>query len=226
MSLDPLDHPEGSTAPAKRVVMVAAVARNGVIGLDGDIPWSIPEDLKHFRATTKGHTVLMGRSTYESIGHPLPYRTNVVITRQPDWSADGVLVAHSVEEGLELARGLEGDVMVIGGGEIYREAMPHATHQVLTEVDLEPDGSGTVLVHGHGDFRKLTLAPNEECRVSTGNLAAFSSGVDYDVEAVGSLRKTFFGKEGLFMTRLCGPGSVLLQTLKPTRAGRGGNGAG
>src|SRR5690606_25584840 len=104
--LDGLDQP-GSTA-AKRVVMVAAVARNGVIGLDGDIPWSIPEDLKHFRATTKGHTVLMGRSTYESIGHPLPYRTNVVITRRPDWSADGVLVAHSVEEGLELARGLDG----------------------------------------------------------------------------------------------------------------------
>lgn len=137
--LDGLDQPDGGTA-TERVVMVAAVARNGVIGLAGDIPWSIPEDLKHFRATTRGHTVLMGRSTYESIGHPLPYRTNVVVTRQPDWSADGVLVAHSVEEGLELARGLEGDVMVIGGGEIYREAMPHATHQILTEVDLEPEG--------------------------------------------------------------------------------------
>lgn len=78
-------------------------------------------------------------------------------------------------------------------------------------------GDGTVLVHGHGDFRKLTLAAGEECRVSTGNLAAFSSSVDYDVEMVGSLRKTFFGKEGLFMTRLQGPGSVLLQTLKPKR---------
>ena len=130
----------GAGTAAKRVVMVAAVARNGVIGLAGDIPWSIPEDLKHFRATTKGHTVLMGRATYESIGHPLPYRTNVVVTRQPHWSADGVLVAHSVEEGVELARTLDGDVMVIGGGEIYREAMPLATHQVLTEVDLEPEG--------------------------------------------------------------------------------------
>ena len=78
-------------------------------------------------------------------------------------------------------------------------------------------GRGTVLVHGHGDFRRLTLAPGEECRVSTGNLAAFSDSVDYDIEAVGSLRKTFFGKEGLFMTRLCGPGTVLLQTLKPKR---------
>ena len=82
----------------------------------------------------------MGRATYESIGHPLPYRTNVVVTRQPGWAAEGVLVAHSVPEGIELARTLDGDVMVIGGGQIYREAMPFATHQVLTEVDLEPRG--------------------------------------------------------------------------------------
>ena len=82
-------------------------------------------------------------------------------------------------------------------------------------------GRGTVLVHGHGDFRKVSLRPGEECRVSTGNLAAFSSGVDYDIEAVGSLRKTFFGKKGLFMTRLRGPGTVLLQTLKPQRAVKG-----
>ena len=78
-------------------------------------------------------------------------------------------------------------------------------------------GHGTVLVHGHGDFRKLTLAPGDECRVSTGNLAAFSSTVDYDIETVGSVRKTLFGREGLFMTRLRGPGTVLLQTLKPRR---------
>jgi dihydrofolate reductase len=128
------------TAARKHVVMVAAVADNGVIGLDGDIPWSIPEDLKHFRATTKGHTVVMGRRTYESIGHPLPYRTNVVVTRQPDWTADGVLVAHSVSEAIELAQGLEGDVMVIGGGHVYDAAMPLADVQVLTEVHQEPPG--------------------------------------------------------------------------------------
>ncbi len=128
------------TTPAKRVVLVAAVADNGVIGLGGDIPWSIPEDLKHFRATTKGNTVLMGRATYDSIGHPLPYRTNVVVTRQEDWSADGVLVAHSVEEGIALAQDADGDVMVIGGGHIYRDAMPLADVQVLTEVHLSPEG--------------------------------------------------------------------------------------
>ena len=124
----------------RRVVLVAAVAENGVIGRDGDIPWAIPEDLKHFRRTTTGHTVVMGRATYDSIGHPLPYRTNVVVTRSADWSAEHVLVAHSLEEALEQARAGEGDVMVIGGGHIYREAMPHATHQVLTEVHGSPEG--------------------------------------------------------------------------------------
>src|SRR4051795_10493706 len=101
--------------------MVAAVADNGVIGSGGDIPWSIPEDLKHFRATTTGHTVLMGRRTFESIGHPLPYRTNVVVTRDPAWSAEGVFVVGSVAEGVERAQDLDGDVMVIGGGQVYAE---------------------------------------------------------------------------------------------------------
>ena len=120
--------------------MVAAVAENGVIGQGGDIPWSIPEDLKHFRATTRGNTVLMGRSTYDSIGHPLPYRSNVVVTRNSAWSAEGVFVAHSVEEGIELAQGFEGDVMVIGGGHVYAAAMPLADTQVLTEVHQSPEG--------------------------------------------------------------------------------------
>ncbi|MDP6580613.1 MAG: AIM24 family protein [Vicinamibacterales bacterium] len=82
------------------------------------------------------------------------------------------------------------------------------------------EGSGTVLIHGRGDFRQAELAQGEELRVSTGNLAAFSAAVDYNVETVGSLRKTFFSKEGLFMTRLTGPGTVLLQTLKPGSGGR------
>lgn len=124
----------------KHVVLVAAVADNGVIGLDGDIPWAIPEDLRHFRATTRDNTVVMGRKTYESIGHPLPYRTNVVVTRQPDWSADGVFVAHSVEDAIAAAQDFDGDVMVIGGGHIYAAAMPVADEQILTEVHQSPPG--------------------------------------------------------------------------------------
>jgi len=131
---------ESVTDGRKKVVLVAAVADNGVIGRDGDIPWKISEDLKHFRATTTGHTVLMGRSTYDSIGHPLPYRTNVVLTRNPDWAADGVFVAHSVKDGIELAQDFEGDVMVIGGGQVYVDALPFADVQVITEVHMSPEG--------------------------------------------------------------------------------------
>lgn len=124
----------------KRVVLVAAVADNGVIGADGDIPWRIPEDFAHFKATTLGHVLLMGRATYESIGRPLPGRTTVVLTRDPSWSADGVLVAASLEAGLALADDLPGEVMVVGGAAVYAEAMPLADEQVLTEVHLSPSG--------------------------------------------------------------------------------------
>jgi dihydrofolate reductase len=124
----------------QRVVLVAAVADNGVIGRDGDIPWSISEDLKHFRAVTSGHPVVMGRLTYESIGRPLPKRTNIVVTRTPGWSAEGVTVVESLEAALAAARGCEGDVMVIGGAQIYAAAMGAADVQVLTEVHQTPEG--------------------------------------------------------------------------------------
>ena len=125
---------------SKKIVMVAAVAENGVIGLDGDIPWSISEDLKHFRRVTRDNTVVMGRRTFDSIGHPLPFRTNVVITRDRAWSHDGVFVAHDVDEAIALSQEFDGDVMVMGGAQIYAAAMPRATHQVLTEVHQSPEG--------------------------------------------------------------------------------------
>ena len=125
---------------AKRVVMVAAVAENGVIGKDADVPWHLPADMKHFRETTKGNTVVMGRVTYESIGHPLPYRSNVVVTRQSDWNADGVFVAGDVEDAIALAGDFDGEIMIIGGGQVYAQAMPFADVQVLTEVHQRPGG--------------------------------------------------------------------------------------
>jgi dihydrofolate reductase len=154
---DPSDlqrHAAEGAAPVtgQRVVMVAAVADNGVIGRDGDIPWHISEDLRHFRATTRGHTVLMGRTTFEGIGHPLPYRTNVVVTRDPDWTADGVFVVHSVEEGVELARGFDGDLMVGGGTQVYAAAFPLATHQVLTEVHQSPEGDTSYPVFDRSEW--------------------------------------------------------------------------
>lgn len=131
--LDRLDH-------RKRVVMVAAVASNGVIGADGDIPWRIPEDFAHFKRITLGHTLVMGRATYDSIGRPLPGRTTVVLTRDRDWSAEGVLVAHDLDSALALAADLPGDVVIAGGSHVYAEAMERADEQVLTEVHLAPEG--------------------------------------------------------------------------------------
>jgi dihydrofolate reductase len=131
MSLDTLDH---------RIVLVAAVAENGVIGSRGGIPWHLSEDLQHFRRVTTGNTVVMGRATFDSIGRPLPRRTNVVITRDPDWTHEGVLVAGSVEAALDLGRGYDGDIMVMGGAQVYQAVMPLATHQILTEVHQSPEG--------------------------------------------------------------------------------------
>ncbi len=128
------------TAASKQVVLVAAVADNGVIGVDGDIPWHRPDDFAHFKAVTLGHTLVMGRATYDAIGRPLPGRTTVVITRDLDWAADGVLVAHSFEAALEFAADLPGEVMVAGGAQIYALAMPYADQQVLTEMHLSPKG--------------------------------------------------------------------------------------
>ena len=123
-----------------RVTLVAAVADNGVIGAAGGIPWRIPEDFAHFKRVTLGHTLLMGRATYDSIGRALPGRTTVVLTRDPAWSAPDVQVAGSFDEALALAAGLPGEVMVAGGATIYAAALPVADAQVLTEVHLAPEG--------------------------------------------------------------------------------------
>jgi dihydrofolate reductase len=130
------------TAPVDgRVTLVAAVADNGVIGKDGDIPWRIPADFAHFKALTLGHVLVMGRATYDSIGRPLPGRTTIVLTRDPQWrAAEGVLVAGSLDEALRLAAGLPGEVFVAGGAGVYAAALERAHAQVLTEVHLAPDG--------------------------------------------------------------------------------------
>ena len=128
------------TPSGKQVVLVAAVADNGVIGADGAIPWHLPEDFAHFKATTMGHTLLMGRATYESIGRPLPGRETVVLTRDAAWSAEGVRTVAALPDALVLAEDLPGDVMVVGGAAVYAAALPLADAQVLTEVHRSPEG--------------------------------------------------------------------------------------
>lgn len=127
------------------VTLVAAVADNGVIGVDGGIPWRIPADFAHFKALTLGHVLVMGRATYESIGRPLPGRTTVVLTRDPTWQpgSDGVLVAPDLSAALEIASGIDDEVFVVGGSTVYAEALTVADAQVLTEVHLSPEGDTT-----------------------------------------------------------------------------------
>lgn len=124
----------------KRVILVAAVARNGVIGNGPDIPWRVPGEQKAFKELTLGHTLVMGRTTYESIGRPLPGRTTVVLTRDPDWSAEGVLVARSLDQAYALAATQEGEIVVAGGASVYVAALPTATEQIISEIPLEPEG--------------------------------------------------------------------------------------
>jgi dihydrofolate reductase len=121
------------------VTLIAAVARNGVIGRGPDIPWRLPEDFAFFKRTTMGHTLLMGRLTFESIGRGLPGRRTIVVTRDLEWRRPEVEVAHSFLEALALA-GPADEVFVCGGGQIYTEAMPWAHRLLVTEVFLEPDG--------------------------------------------------------------------------------------
>jgi dihydrofolate reductase len=126
------------------LVFVVARARNGVIGRDGAMPWHLPADLKRFKRITVGKPIIMGRKTFESIGKPLPGRQNIVLTRDADWHADGVTVVPNLAEAVAAAgldpRARADGIMVIGGAQIYAEALPSATRIELTEIDAEPEG--------------------------------------------------------------------------------------
>jgi dihydrofolate reductase len=143
------------------VILIAAVGSNGVIGRDNDLPWRIREDLQHFKQLTLGHTLVMGRKTYDSIGRPLPGRRTVVVTRQPDWAAqaDGVEVAHSLDHALNLADG--NDVYVAGGGEIYRQALPFGDRLELTEVAQSPAGDVTFPAFDRAEWTETARTPHD-----------------------------------------------------------------
>jgi dihydrofolate reductase len=120
---------------------IVATAKNNVIGKDNQIPWYLPADLKYFKKTTLNHHVIMGRKSFQSIGRPLPKRTNIVITRNAFFTATGVQVVHSIDEALHKAL-LQGEqeAFIIGGAEIYRQSMPYWDRVYLTRVDLEVEG--------------------------------------------------------------------------------------
>ena len=128
-----------TTTPKARLSLIVAMAKNRIIGADGKIPWHLPNELQLFKSVTMGHHIIMGRKTYESINRLLPGRTTVVVTRQRDWKVPGALVAHTLDEAIKYCAG-DTEIFVIGGGELYRAAMPLADRIYLTVVDAEPAG--------------------------------------------------------------------------------------
>jgi dihydrofolate reductase len=125
------------TAP--RLTLIVARARNGVIGRDGKLPWRLPEDLAFFKQTTMGHPIVMGRRTWESIGRPLPGRRNIIVSRQAGFSAAGAEVVPSLDQAIHLCGGDEA-LFVIGGAQLYAEALPRAERLIVTEIDADFDG--------------------------------------------------------------------------------------
>ena len=137
------------------LTLIVARARNGVIGRAGTLPWRLPEDLAHFRRTTMGHPIVMGRKTWDSIGRPLPGRRNVVVTRNASWSATGAEVATSVDGAIDLC-GDAKTVFVIGGAQIYREALPRADSMDVTEIDRDVDGDAYFPTYDRDDWIEMS----------------------------------------------------------------------
>ena len=145
-----------------KLSLVAAVARNGVIGRDGGIPWRIPEDMQRFRALTVGHPVVMGRRTWESLPErfrPLPGRRNIVVTRDAGWSSEGTERAGSLEEALELAADAE-RVFVIGGAAVYASALPLADELALTEIASDVEGDTFFPAFEPTEFEEVAREPH------------------------------------------------------------------
>ena len=124
-----------------KISSIVAVASNGVIGKDNDLPWHLPEDMKFFKKTTSGHHIILGRKNYQSIGFPLPKRTNIILSRNPFFIVSNCLVAQSIEEALEIAvDNGEEEVFIIGGAKIYEQTMDIIDTLYYTEVHAEPEG--------------------------------------------------------------------------------------
>jgi dihydrofolate reductase len=137
---------------------IVAVAENGVIGRGNTLPWRLPADLKRFQKLTTGHTLIMGRKTFESIGRPLPGRTSIVLTRDAAYDHPGAVVLHSLEEALERCRG-EAEVFAIGGAAVFREALPRAQRLYLTRVHADVAGDVRFPEGGLEGWKRIEQTP-------------------------------------------------------------------
>ncbi len=156
------------------ISIIVAVSRNNVIGKDNQLIWKLSADLKRFKALTTGHTIIMGRKTFDSIGKPLPDRTSIVITRQKDYKIEGCTVVNSLEEALEKAADQE-EVFIIGGGAIYKEALAKANKIYYTKVHKEFEGDTFFPVL---NFKEWESANRKDCMPDEKNEYAYSF-IDY-----------------------------------------------
>lgn len=120
-----------------RLAILAAISTNRVIGLNNSLPWHLPADLKHFKQLTTGHIVIMGRRTFDSIGKPLPHRTNIIVTRQRDLDIPEIITVHSIQEALERFINDDRQIFIIGGAELYRQTLPFCQRMYLTEIQQD-----------------------------------------------------------------------------------------
>ena len=150
----------------KIIALIVARARNGVIGRNNTMPWHLPEDLRYFKRVTLGKPVIMGRNTWESLGKPLPGRDNIVITRNAGFYADGATVVNDFETALLVADALApdaGEIMVIGGAQVYTEALPHVRRAYITEIDADIDGDTFFPSLIDADWQEMTREPHAAC---------------------------------------------------------------
>jgi len=156
-----------------KISLIAAVAENGVIGRENDMPWHLPDDFAFFKRKTSHHPIIMGRKSLEALGKPLPNRTNIVITRNPDFSTPGVIVVHTLEEAIEEAKkAIEqaqndtatehrpNEIFVIGGGEIYAMALPIATTVYLTEIHASVEGDAYFPSFNKNEWQEVSRRPH------------------------------------------------------------------
>ena len=144
-----------------KLSLICAMASNGIIGRNNGLPWHLPEDLKYFKATTMGHSIIMGRKTWESIGRPLPGRTSIVVTRDTEYVAEGAKVVHSIEEALRLAESIaliDGaeEAFLIGGAALYAAAMPMADRFHLTRVHAEVEGDTALTGFDESEWQEIS----------------------------------------------------------------------
>lgn len=138
------------------IKLIVAKASNNVIGNDNDLIWHLPNDLKHFKNLTTDHPIVMGRKTYLSLGRPLPNRTNIVITRDASFNDEKVVITYSLEEAIEKAKEINEDFFIIGGGTIYKQAMPFVDELYITEVHHEFDGDTYFPEIDEDDFEEIS----------------------------------------------------------------------